>query len=83
MRIEFMNLLINFNKIDLSCIAILFDFIDRIHFFLICIIRITIALYTNINTIITFINVFKNVFAHFDIRINFNIDISVVFDRQI
>ena len=83
MHIEFINSLTNFNRIDLLYIAIFFDFIDRIYLFLICIIRIIIALYAKINTIVIFINVFEDIFARFNIRINLNINISVVFNHQI
>ena len=79
--IEFINSLTDFNRVDLLYIAIFLDLIDRIHFFLIYIIRIIIALYAKIDTIIIFVNVFKDIFTHFDIRINLNIDISVVFNR--
>ena len=83
MYIEFINPLTSFNRVDLLYITILLDLIDRIHFFLIYITRIIIALYTKINTIVTFINVFEDVFARFDIRTNFNINVNVVFNRQI
>ena len=83
MYIEFINSLIDFNKVYLSYIAILFNLIDRIHFFSICIIRIIIALYAKINTIVIFIKIFEDVFAHFNIRTNLNINVSVVFNLQI
>ena len=82
MHIEFIDFSTDFNRVDLSYIAILFDLINRIYFFLICIIRIIIALYAKINMIVTFINVFEDIFARLDIRTNLNININVVFNRQ-
>ena len=36
-----------------------------------------------INSIIIFINVFKNIFIYFNVNVNFYIDINIIFNRKI
>ena len=36
-----------------------------------------------INLIVIFVNVFKNIFAYFDVNADFYIDMNIVFNRKI
>ena len=41
------------------------------------------SFHSKINLIITFINVFENVFTNFNVNAYFHINVSIIFDRQI
>ena len=47
------------------------------------ILYIFFTLYTKINAIATFINVFENIFTCFNVRANLYVDENIVFNRKI
>ena len=81
MQLKIKDFLIDFCKVYLLCVMILLNLIHEIRFHIILCISLT--LYAKINAIVIFINVFEDVFVYLNVRVNFYININIVFDRKI
>ena len=81
MQLKVKDFLINFYKVYLSCVTIFLNLVYKIRSYIVFCISFTF--YAKINAIVIFINVFKDVFIYFNVRVNLYVNINIVFDRKI
>ena len=80
-QLKIKDFLISFCRAHLLYTTILLNLVYEIRFFIVLYIFLT--LYTKINAIITFINVLKDIFAYFNVRADFNVNVNIIFNRKI
>ena len=72
-----------FNKLLQNLFIIRYDtFESRLRDSILYRFYISLTFYTKINAIVIFINVFKDIFVCFNVHVNFNVDINIVFNRK-
>ena len=76
MQFKIKYFLINFYWFYSACVSIFLNLIYQIYY----IVRIY-SLHLKINLIVIFINVFKDIFANFNINAYFHINVNIIFNR--